>query len=61
MKRHVLIYGVVGGVLVAVLQWTRYRFLVIEHSAEIYGTLIAAILRKRPRSQISVSPLPASS
>jgi ATP/maltotriose-dependent transcriptional regulator MalT len=43
MKRHVLIYGIVGGVLVAVLQWTQYRFLVIEHSAEIYGTLIAAI------------------
>jgi len=43
MKRHVLIYGVVGGVLVAVLQWTQYRFLVIEHSSEIYGALIAAI------------------
>jgi len=43
MKRHVLIYGVIGGVLVAVLQWTQYRFLVIEHSAEIYGALIAAI------------------
>ena len=43
MKRHVLIYGTVGGILVAVLQWTQYRFLVIEHSAEIYGALIAAI------------------
>jgi NarL family two-component system response regulator LiaR len=43
MKRHVLIYGIIGGVLVAILQWTQYRFLVIEHSAEIYGALIAAI------------------
>jgi DNA-binding CsgD family transcriptional regulator len=43
MKRHVLIYGIVGGILVAVLQWTQYRFLVVEHSAEIYGALIAVI------------------
>ena len=43
MKRHVLIYGIIGGILVALLQWTQYRFLVIEHSAEIYGALIAAI------------------
>ncbi|HXC96209.1 MAG TPA: response regulator transcription factor [Edaphobacter sp.] len=43
MKRHVLLYGIVGGILVVVLQLTQYRFLVIEHSAEIYGALIAAI------------------
>jgi len=43
MKRHVLIYGIIGGILVAVLQWTQYRFLVIEHSTEIYGALIAAV------------------
>ena len=42
MKRHVLIYGLVGGVLITVLKWTEYRFLVIEHSIEIYGGLIAA-------------------
>jgi DNA-binding CsgD family transcriptional regulator len=42
MKRHVLIYGVIGGILIAVLKWTEYRFLVIEHSIEIYGGLIAA-------------------
>jgi NarL family two-component system response regulator LiaR len=42
MKRHVLIYGLIGGILVAVLKWTEYRFLVIEHSIEIYGGLIAA-------------------
>ena len=42
MKRHVLIYGLVGGVLITVLKWTEYRFLVIDHSIEIYGGLTAA-------------------
>ena len=42
MKRHVLIYGLIGGFVIAVLKWTEYRFLVIEHSVEIYGGLIAA-------------------
>jgi len=43
MRRHVLIYGLIGGILIAVLKWTEYRFLVIEHSIEIYGGLTAAI------------------
>jgi two-component system, NarL family, response regulator LiaR len=43
MKRHILIYGLIGGILIAVLKWTEYRFLVIEHSIEIYGGLVAAI------------------
>lgn len=42
MKRHALIYGLIGGILIAVLQWTEYRFLIVEHSVEIYGGLIAA-------------------
>jgi two-component system, NarL family, response regulator LiaR len=42
MKRHVLMYGLIGGILIAALRWTEYRFLVIEHSIEIYGGLIAA-------------------
>lgn len=42
MKRHVLIYGLIGGISIAVLKWTEYRFLVIEHSIEIYGGLTAA-------------------
>jgi two-component system, NarL family, response regulator LiaR len=42
MKRHVLIYGLIGGILIALLKWTEYRFLVLEHSIEIYGGLIAA-------------------
>jgi NarL family two-component system response regulator LiaR len=43
MKRHVLIYGLIGGLLIAVLKLTEYRFLVIDHSIEIYGGLTAAI------------------
>jgi two-component system, NarL family, response regulator LiaR len=42
MKRLVLLYGLIGGILIAVLQWTEYRFVVIEHSVEIYGALVAA-------------------
>jgi two-component system, NarL family, response regulator LiaR len=42
MKRHILLYGLLGGLLIAALKWSEYRFLVIEHSLEIYGGLIAA-------------------
>ncbi len=37
MKRHVLIFGLVGGVLIAILQYTEYRFVIIEHSIELYS------------------------
>jgi len=43
MKRHVLIYGLIGGVLIAALNLIEYRYLVIEHSVEIYGALVAAV------------------
>jgi len=43
LKRHVLIYGLCAGLLIAGLKVVEYRFLVIEHSFEIYGGLIAAI------------------
>jgi DNA-binding CsgD family transcriptional regulator len=41
--RDVVLYGVCGGVLIAVLKLTEYRFLVIEHSVEIYAGLVAAL------------------
>ena len=40
--RDVVLYGVCGGALIAVLKLAEYRFLVVEHSIEIYGGLIAA-------------------
>jgi ATP/maltotriose-dependent transcriptional regulator MalT len=47
MKRQtviqVLIYGLLGGVLIAVLKVIEFRFLVVEHSLEIYGGLIALL------------------
>ena len=43
MKRHALIFGVVGGLLIATLQYTEYRFVVIEHSVELYGALVAVL------------------
>ena len=67
--RDILIYGISGGLLILVLKLTEYRFLVIEHSVEIYGTLIAAIFaalgiwlgltltRKRP--SIIIKEIPA--
>jgi DNA-binding CsgD family transcriptional regulator len=36
-------YGICGGMLVTVLRLTEYRFLVLEHSVELYGGLIAAL------------------
>jgi two-component system, NarL family, response regulator LiaR len=47
VKKHVLIYGLLygigGGVLIALLKLVEYRFLVVEHSVEIYGGLIALV------------------
>ncbi|HEY4355042.1 MAG TPA: response regulator transcription factor [Acidobacteriaceae bacterium] len=64
MKRHVLIFGLAGGLLIATLQWIKYRFLIVEHSVEIYSALIAAIFAgfgiwlglrlTRPRSTVII-------
>jgi DNA-binding CsgD family transcriptional regulator len=43
MKKHILIYGLCGGVLIVLLKLVEYRFLVIQHSIEIYGGLIALL------------------
>ena len=41
--KHVLLYGIVGGVLIAGLKTIEYRWLIIEHSLEIYGGIVAVI------------------
>ncbi len=38
-----LLYGLGGGLLIVVLKLAEYRFLVLEHSVEIYGGLIALV------------------
>ena len=43
MKKTVLLYGILGGVLIAVLKVVEYRYLVLEHSLEIYGGLVALL------------------
>jgi DNA-binding CsgD family transcriptional regulator len=43
MRRYVLLYGLLGGVLIAALRLIEYRWLVVEHSVEIYGGLVAAV------------------
>jgi DNA-binding CsgD family transcriptional regulator len=43
VRRHILLYGIVGGLVIAALKVIEYRWLVVEHSVEIYGGLIAAV------------------
>jgi len=43
VKRHILLYGVLGGFLIAALKLIEYRYLVLEHSVEIYGGLVALL------------------
>ncbi len=38
-----LVYGLCGGLLIIVLKLIEYRFLVVQHSVEIYGGLIAVV------------------
>ena len=47
MKRqtliHTLIYGLCGGILIFAMRFVEYRFLVVQHSIEIYGGLVALL------------------
>ena len=43
MRKHILLYGLLCGALIAVLRAIQYRWLVMEYSVEIYGGLIAAV------------------
>jgi DNA-binding NarL/FixJ family response regulator len=70
--RDILIYGVCGGVLIAILNLMQYRFLIVEHSVEIYVALVAALFaglgiwlgltltRKTPEIIIKEVPVSAS-
>jgi len=69
---HTLIYGLCGGVLIVVLKLIEFRFLVVEHSIEIYGGLIALLFaglgiwlglkltRKKEVLVVKEVPVPAS-
>jgi DNA-binding NarL/FixJ family response regulator len=43
MRKHILWYGLLCGVLIAVLRLVEYRWLVVSHSIEMYGALVAAL------------------
>jgi DNA-binding CsgD family transcriptional regulator len=38
-----LLYGLIGAITIAALQYFQYRFLIVEYSFEIYGGLVAAL------------------
>ena len=41
--RRVLLFGAAAGLLIAAMRFVGYRFLIIEHSVEIYGAIVAAL------------------
>jgi len=43
VKKIIFWYGLGGGALIILLKLTEYRFIVVEHSVEVYGGLIALL------------------
>lgn len=43
MKKTVLLYGLLGGGLITLLRLVEYRYLVLEHSLELYGGIVALL------------------
>jgi DNA-binding CsgD family transcriptional regulator len=41
--KTVIGYGLLGGALIALLKVIEYRYLLVEHSLDIYGGIVAAI------------------
>jgi DNA-binding CsgD family transcriptional regulator len=70
MKKTIFAYGLLGGVLIAGLKLIEYRFLVVEHSLEIYGGLVALLFSTlgiwlglkltRTRETVVIREVPAS-
>ena len=40
--KNVVVFGVAAGLLIVAMRLVEYRFLIVEHSVELYGALIAA-------------------
>jgi ATP/maltotriose-dependent transcriptional regulator MalT len=68
VKKTILLYGLLGGVLIAVLKMVEYRTLVLEHSLELYGGIVALLFSMvgiwlgqkltRPRERLVVREVP---
>lgn len=69
MRKQVLLFGVLGGLLVVLLRLAEYRWLVMTHAFEIYGALVALIFvalglwlgrrLTRPKAEVTVREVPA--
>ena len=69
MRRTILVYGLVGAALAVALKLAEYRFLVVEHSLELYGLLVAMLFAAlgiwlglkltRPTERVVVREVPA--
>ena len=70
MKKTILLYGLLGGLLIAALKLVEYRYLVVDHSVEIYGGIVAGIFSAlgiwlglkltRPRVHVVVKEVPVA-
>ena len=68
MKKTVLVYGLLGGLLIALLKLVEYRFLIIDHSLEVYGGIVALLFSilgiwlglklTRPRETVVIREVP---
>jgi ATP/maltotriose-dependent transcriptional regulator MalT len=66
--KTILLYGLLGGVLIAALKMVEYRYLVLEHSLELYGGIVALLFSvvgiwlgqklTRPRERLVVKEVP---
>ena len=43
MRKTVLLYGLLAGVVIAALQFMQYRLLIVDHAVELYGALVAVL------------------
>jgi DNA-binding CsgD family transcriptional regulator len=43
VRKHALLFGLLGGLLIAALKLIEYRWLVLEHAVELYAGLVAAL------------------
>ena len=68
MRKTTLLFGLLGGGLIALLKLIEYRFLVVEHSLEIYGGIVALVFaglgirlgQTLTRERVVVVPAPPS-
>jgi NarL family two-component system response regulator LiaR len=68
VKKTILLYGLLGGVLITLLELVEYRYLVLEHSLELYGGIVALLFAvlgiwlghklTRPRERVVVQQVP---